>query len=612
MPGIFSTFNIAKSGLSTQQKAIDVTSHNIANANTDGYSRQRAEMQTTTPYCMPSMNGTTGVGQFGTGVEVSSIDRIRDSFLDYQVRVENGVNGQYSGRDKFLSEVENIFNEPSDTGISSLMGKFFDSWQTLSGQAETSNSRTVVIQQSLALTDELNHTSKQLQELKTNAQTVIKDTISDVNSMLSQISQVNQQIAQIKVSGNNPNDLMDRRDLLLDQLSEKLGITIDKKNLDGIDLHVAETDENNPKSPVVDAGPPKKTINLVQLVNSDKTARFSYINSIEPSGTQKLGEAGNYKVTYYKNGDTTNEANKVVLNDITLTADQYKQMDECRMLWANNDGTAIRVDESNNVTAGSPTTFSELKLLTPNTGELNGYMSVQEDVGNYIVQLNKLAKGIALSVNAVHSQSAAFTADDTTSSSKIINNFFVNSNPSGATYGEADEQNITAENITVNSELVDDVMAIQTGTSETSGESDGKRALAIAQLRDKLMNITSIDTTTKRSEFLTKSAAGDLLKTDATLGVSTIINNTDGMKIDNYYKDTVDKLGIQSQQAKRMVKNEAVLLSGFQESRDSVSGVSLDEEMANLIQFQHAYQANAKIISTVDELLDVIINGLKK
>ena len=89
-------------------------------------------------------------------------------------------------------------------------------------------------------------------------------------------------------------------------------------------------------------------------------------------------------------------------------------------------------------------------------------------------------------------------------------------------------------------------------------------------------------------------------------------NSTSGMKLDSYFKDTIDRLGVQAQEAQRMVTNQNELLYSVEETRISISGVSLDEEMANLVQFQHAYNANAKIISTVDELLDVVVNGLKR
>jgi flagellar hook-associated protein 1 FlgK len=92
----------------------------------------------------------------------------------------------------------------------------------------------------------------------------------------------------------------------------------------------------------------------------------------------------------------------------------------------------------------------------------------------------------------------------------------------------------------------------------------------------------------------------------------TVENNVNGMTLDGYFKDTIDRLGVQAQEANRMVENQNNLLDDINNSRQSVSGVSLDEETANLVQFQNAYSANAKIIATVDELLDVVVNGLKR
>ena len=92
----------------------------------------------------------------------------------------------------------------------------------------------------------------------------------------------------------------------------------------------------------------------------------------------------------------------------------------------------------------------------------------------------------------------------------------------------------------------------------------------------------------------------------------SVVNTNGVVKLDSYFKNIIDRLGVQSQEAQRMVTNQQDLLYSLEESRLSVSGVSLDEEMANLIQFQHAYNANAKIVSTLDELLEVIVNGLKR
>lgn len=572
MSGLFSTFNVAKRGMSAQQKAIDVTSHNIANANTEGYSRQRAIMETTKPFGMPSMNTAMGPGQLGTGVQISSISRIRDNFLDYQLRTENGTKGLYEGREKFLTEIESIFNEPSDTGVSTLLGKVFDSWQELSKHPESSNARTVVAQQSKALTDELNNTYNQLIKLKGNSQDVIKQNTVDVNNMLDQINELNQQVISVKVGGNEPNDLMDKRDLLVDELSAKFGITIDKKSLAGENLKPTEVGG-------------MENAYLVKCNPNDEVRRFSYVNSIEKKTD------GTYDVTYYKNGDMSTDENKVIIN-MNLNSDEYKSLDQGRVLWADREGNAI--DAAGNK-IGATANFSDLKLFSPEKGELKGYMSVQKDIDVYVDQLNRLAKGIALSINAVHSGESTVTNKDLM--------FFVNSEVNGVD----GEQGINAGNISINEDILKDVMNIKVGQGDNPGTTDGNRALAIAKLRDVRLDIQSIDVDTTREQFLSKNGFNN----DATLGI-VINSNLNGMTISSYFKDTVNRLAVQTQEAKRVVTNHEALLASLDESRNSISGVSLDEEMANMIQYQHAYQANAKIISTVDELLDVVINGLKR
>lgn len=618
MSGLFGTLNIGKSGLFAQQGAINVTGHNIANANTEGYSRQRVELETTRPYCKPSMNSTVGPGQIGTGVQIAAINRVRDSFLDYQTRVEHGVQGQFESRNKFLSQIENILNEPTDVGISNLIEKFFHSWQDLSLHSETSNARSVVMEQSKALTDELNHTYNELKQLKTNTQMEINNTVFEVNNILNQVNQLNQEIVQVKIAHQQPNDLMDRRDLLLDKLSTKFGIEIKRENFEGIQLTTSNHAKNYQEKTSKYGGESPKdakgdNLNLVQTIEPDKVNRFSYITEIKPPAGAKLGEAGEYSVTYYKDGDTKSNANKRTIKIKIDNKEQYKRLDECRVIWTDIDGRAITVkDEATDNTLkakldnNKSCDFKELKLFEPPSGELRGLMSVQQDINKYQGELNKLAKALAFSVNAVHTQKSTFDKDDNTfvdKDDKKPLNFFVNGENLDL------EKEITAENITVNKELSKDPMKIVTGVTEkSSAEGDGKRALAIAQLRDVLMGIQDIDNDTERNKFL----AGNF-KTNSELGgISTITKNTNGMTINSYFNDVVGGLGVDEQEAKRMVKNQKVLLAGFKQARDSVSGVSLDEEFANIVQYSHCYQANAKIISTVDQLLDVVINGLKR
>lgn len=603
MSGLFSTFNIAKRGLFVQQKAIDVTSHNIANANTEGYSRQRVEIETTRPFGMATLNNAAEVGQLGTGAQVSAIQRIRDTFIDYQVRTETSTFGHYEAREKFLGEIESIFNEPSETGISTLIGKFFDSWQQLSKQANSSNARTVVAQQSAALADELNHTYTQLKSLKDNSSSLIRSSVFEINNLLNQLDQVNQQIIGVKVAGNMPNDLMDRRDLLLDQLSSKFNINIDKKSFEGYDVRPVDTQD-------------VKDGSILKSENKDDAKRFSYITNMEDLGD------GSYRLTYYKLGDMTSEGNKMTITVTGLDAAAVKEISETRVLWASQDGTAIKGDGWE-IQNGDTVSYAELQMFQPSSGELKGYMSMMTDIDNYMEQLNRVAKALAFTVNAVHSGMSDVTSAG--EPAKDFVPFFVNNQVAEYSNGNLinldavllAEKDITAENISINQEILNDIMKIKTRTHDNEfdytqnnnvdGESDGERAKAIAALRYALIKVQDFGLNINERKDLFDALKGGSTLTNNGM---TIGGNTNGTTIDNYFKDTIDKLGVQSQEAKRIVKNQQSLLNSFTESRLSVSGVSLDEEMANLIQFQHAYQANAKIISTLDQLLDVVINGL--
>ena len=596
MAGLFSTFNVATRGINTAQTTIDVTAHNIANANTEGYSRQRAEIVTSRP-----TTPTNFSGQVGTGSQVESIVRIRDTFLDYQVRGESSTLGKANVRNNVLAEVESIFNEPSDTGISTLMGKFFDSFQELSKQANSSNARTVVVQQTLALTDALNHTYKKLEELEDNARQLLKANTTDINSMLNQLDIVNKEISAIKTSGHNPNDLMDKRDLLLDQLSNKFNITIENRSYSTIEVKPADSGK----------------MNNATLVTSDKggkSARFSYITDI----TQDPNFPNIQTITYYKLGDMSNENNKQTIRVSNLSKDQLNDLQSSRLLWANEDGEATLGDgyplRNNQLIEGN-----DLILFKPKSGEVAGNISVQEDIRNYIDELDKLAKSIAFSVNAVHS---GMTQPINTGGNPDRDYMPLFVNKDMASYNNKDilsnidqtlsaEKDITARNITINEEILRDVMKLKTKTNDNEfryanennidGEGDGTRALAIAKLRDSLLRVQDFGENIKsRSDIQTTNNG------------MTIENDNSGMKMDSYFKDIIDRLGVQAQEAGRQVKNQEAMVGALENSRSSVSGVSLDEEMSNLIQFQHAYSANAKIIATLDELLDVVINGLKR
>ena len=234
MSGLFYTFNIAKRGMSAQQTSLHVTSHNVSNIGTEGYSKQRAIHKTTQPYPMPSLNNAVGPGQLGSGVEVSSITRARDEFIDTSIRRETTSYANYAARDQFLNSIEAIINEPGDTGLSNTLNKFWDSWQAVAMHPENVAKRKLLISDSQALGVSFKQTYTQLEEIEKDLNQLQGEKIFEVNSILKQIATLNDQIKQVTINNQTPNDLMDRRDALLDNLSEHINFKIEKGDFNTI------------------------------------------------------------------------------------------------------------------------------------------------------------------------------------------------------------------------------------------------------------------------------------------------------------------------------------------------------------------------------------------
>src|SRR5699024_4024258 len=222
----FQGLEVARKALFAQQSALYTTGHNISNVNTEGYSRQRVNFETTSPFPVPSRVQPQIAGQIGTGVDIGVVDRIRDKFLDMQYRSENSRVGYWEIRQDALSSMEDLLNEPSENGLSKTMDRFWQSLQDLADHPENTGARSVVAQRGLAMAETLNHYSKSLQTIKSDLKEQIDQSASDINSLLSDINAINKQIAKIEPHGMLSNDLYDERDRLIDQLSQHMNIKV--------------------------------------------------------------------------------------------------------------------------------------------------------------------------------------------------------------------------------------------------------------------------------------------------------------------------------------------------------------------------------------------------
>lgn len=217
MSSVQSIFEIGKRALMAQRTVMNVIAHNIANANTPGYSRQRVRLKATDPLRAP-------YGKIGTGVEVAGIERARDRFVDMQLRAEQPSLARWTLEEQALHQVEDVLGEPSEEGLSALLDQFWNSWQELANQPESPAARISVQQRGMALARGFNRVGTQLSDLRRNLDQQVQEDVAEVNRLAHAIADLNVHITNIEAGGHAANDERDQRDVFLDRLSELVGI----------------------------------------------------------------------------------------------------------------------------------------------------------------------------------------------------------------------------------------------------------------------------------------------------------------------------------------------------------------------------------------------------
>ena len=342
MYGILSGFEIGKRGLLSQQFALNVTSHNISNVNTPGFSRQRAVLRTTTPY-------NTIQGSLGTGVDVVGVQRYRDIFFDTQYRQESQNLGQWSSLYQGLQSLEDtaFAGEPSDNGMSTLMNNFWNSWQDLTTDPENQTYRSNLKEQSTVLVDAFHQKYKFLKDLEQSTNDNITQKVVEVNSLANQIASLNQQISYAELSGGKANDLRDSRDLLIDELSKIVDVNVVEQTTGSVTVYVGamtlvekntvnyldtekEYEEGVMKSTVVWKG----TSSAVRFSNGELSGLYKVRDEVIPEYTDALNQMAETLVTqvnavhkqgYALDGVTTGidffDPNGVTAQNIALSSD---------------------------------------------------------------------------------------------------------------------------------------------------------------------------------------------------------------------------------------------------------------------------------------------------
>lgn len=205
--------DIGRKALFAHQYALAVTAHNVANVNTPGYSRQRVIFTPTILLHLPP-------GPVGTGVFVSRIERVRYELADAQVRDQLSQVGEWQKQDELLKQIESILNEPSATGLATMITDFFNAWMDVSNNPEESGPRTVLVESAQILSSTFHRLRNQLYTMVTNLNEEVAHKVEDINLKATQIAELNKQIVSNEAGGQSANDLRDARDRLVDELSQ--------------------------------------------------------------------------------------------------------------------------------------------------------------------------------------------------------------------------------------------------------------------------------------------------------------------------------------------------------------------------------------------------------
>ncbi len=216
MPGLFGIYELGRRSMQTQQAALQVAGHNIANAATPGYHRQRVEMT-------PSLVEMTAVGALGTGVRIETIRRVEDRFLELSLQRETPLLSRYAARAAVLGEAETAFGEPTEGGMQARLEGFYDAWDDLASSPEDHGARESVVRQASALADSIRSTRGKLDDRRRAISGEIRTVVDDANRLLRELEDVNRGILAAGARGAALGDLADRRDVLVGTLGELIG-----------------------------------------------------------------------------------------------------------------------------------------------------------------------------------------------------------------------------------------------------------------------------------------------------------------------------------------------------------------------------------------------------
>jgi flagellar hook-associated protein 1 FlgK len=539
---------------------MNVTGQNISNADVEGYSRKRLNLAA-------EYRWDPGYGQMGMGVDVVSIERMRNAFIDEQIRRQKQEAGIFEEYNYSLEGIENILSEPSETGLLHFLDQFFDGWQNLADNPADISARTMVRTNAEILIDVFHNLSGEMLNLRQTRNEEITQRVNKINELSEKIYNLNLEIGAIEVTGKKKaNDSRDQRDQLVKELSTFIEIsTIENERgqitittggsllVSPVDFQKLETYTTSFRMPdgsqYTDIG--------IRFANSKRPyiptkgqvkGLFDSRDIIIPEYQRKLDEIA---VTL------VNKVNELHTQGYSLQGYSGLEFFDSEVTGASD----IKL---------SPGIASDVKNIAAASGGeslpgvANAIAAGSHNFGTPPVQLFR-DPAAATPVPARNIVQGTITVSN--GSVQLIENVDFHIDYVNGTI-QMLHAGYDADNLTVNFEY---------RTNAFAGPGDNSNAIAIAKLREALT--------------MNQDAIGNPTSTFA-----------------EYYSSLIGRIGLNRNAAQSNLDTRDFLIRQYEEQQDAIAGVSLDEEMANMVKYQHTYQASAHLITVTDQMLDVLMN----
>jgi len=591
----FSGIQVALQTLLAQQAALEITQNNVANANTEGYHRQEAVLKAGYPASSMAFSNSSGVQNIGTGVYVASIKRYSLNFYDTQYRNQLSDNSYYSTIVEMLSEIETNLGDDSGDGLTDRLNNFFSAWQTVATDPDIAANREDLLETAQTLVEGFQDRASRLLQIQKDQDLSITQRVSDVNKIAAQLAELNAQIGRSQTETNQPNALLDERDRLLDQLSGLIGVTThiqdDGQAMISIQGHALVVGSRSFELDATAQGEK----NLVQINWAD-----------EPDNPLTI-ESGEIGGLLY--------ARDVVIEE------QLAKLDDTATSVMNRVNTIHRSGYDLDGAAG-------INFFTSNASAvfLSGHLNLYAGIGStYNVDMevrDETGTPHAVTLQFTKTATNQWTYASLTAGASIVNNDNLTTIPNGVVtfdtsgnyvsnngrilYGtqatSLDMENLKQTGGTASSVGIDnlnDALSIRinplitsyrqiAAATVTNAPGDGNNALAIAN---------SVTSTTNALV----AALSDFNDPVAASGEDSILH---------FNTSRITEFALKQRHAETGLSDTKSILSAMDDQREAVSGVNSDEEATNMVKYQRAYQAAARLMNAFDEMLELIVTNL--